>query len=98
MRHVGNVDRRLLVDDAARMLSGSPGMALDHVDALDDQPVLGRHRLQDLALLASIAAADHDHPITLFDLQLLCHHGVSSIHCSNVGDFRVLRAPRAPAR
>src|SRR5690606_29774521 len=56
MGHVGDVDRRLLLLDAAGGALGRPVVALDHVDALHDHPVLRRQDLQDLALLALVAA------------------------------------------
>ena len=57
---VGDVDRHLLVDDAA-LLTGSVGLdgLLGDGDALDDDLALGRQRAQDDALLAAILAGEH---------------------------------------
>src|SRR5690606_1334062 len=67
-RHVGAIDRGFLLDDAARhvALRVGLGMALDHVDALDDQTVL--EYLHDGPAAAFIAAGGHDDFVTLANL------------------------------
>src|SRR5215218_974362 len=62
-RHVGHVDRSLLLDHADRHV-GAAGqralMALDHVQALDVHAVLARIGADDLAGLALVLAGDDD--------------------------------------
>src|SRR5260370_27682679 len=71
--HVADVDERLLMDDAA-LLRAAPalvvdlGVLLDHVDALDQQPLLVRVGGDDRALAAVVPAGDDDHAIALLDL------------------------------
>src|SRR6266498_1761649 len=75
MREIGNVDRRLLLDDAAVCLGARPSVALDRVDALDDRPHLLRHDLENLAGLALAATGQDDHLVALADFRR--HHSTS---------------------
>src|SRR4029450_6175545 len=75
MCEIGNVDRRLLLDDAPPRLGARPGVALDRVDALDDRPHLLRHDLENLAGLALAAAGQDDHLVALADFRR--HHSTS---------------------
>src|SRR5688572_9366055 len=65
-RHVGDVDRPLLLDHADLHV-GAAGqwalMALDHVQALDVHAVLARIGADDLAGLALVLAGQNDHLI-----------------------------------
>src|SRR5688572_5343831 len=65
--HVGNVDRSLALDDAARLvgLGVRLRVALDEVHVLHDDLVV--EHAQDLALLTLVLAGDHDYLITLAD-------------------------------
>src|SRR3954453_9541818 len=75
-RHVGDVDRALLLDHADLRV-GPRGvralMALDHVQALDEDPVLARIGAQDLAGLALVLAGNDDDLVVATDL----HHRTS---------------------
>src|SRR6185312_14197595 len=59
--HVGDVDGTRLLDDAAGLVrpGGRALVALDDVQALDEDALLGGIDLQDAAGLAAILAADH---------------------------------------
>src|SRR4051812_8911619 len=73
-RDVADVERHVLVDDAA--LHGGAGrllVLLGDVDALDDDLALARHGAHDHALLAAVLALQHDHAVTLTNL----HHSTS---------------------
>src|SRR5690606_2134822 len=73
-RHVGHVDRHVLVDDPALLVG--PGRALvlaGGVDALDDHPVLAGQGADDLALLAPVLAGEDADAVALADLEP-CHH------------------------
>src|SRR5258707_14308650 len=59
-RDVGQVDRRLLRDDAALLRLGLFLVALDHVDAADQRLAVGRTHLEHLAGTALVAAVQHD--------------------------------------
>ena len=68
--HIGHMDGAGLLDAAAGLtLPTGLHMAGDHVAALDDDPLLGGERGQDLAFLASVLAGDDTDPIALLDVQ-----------------------------
>src|SRR3954454_1818035 len=75
-RHVGDVDRPLLLDHADLRV-GPRGvralMALDHVQAADVDPVLLGIGADDLAGLALVLAGDDDHLVISADV----HHSTS---------------------
>src|SRR5580765_4435419 len=77
MGDVGNVDRQLLVDDPAGIAHARLGMPARDVDALHDQPPVGRQNPQHLARLALVAAADDDDGVALLDLHL--RHGSENL-------------------
>src|ERR1700686_2990556 len=62
MGDVGNVDRQLLVDDAAGITHARFGVPPRDMDALHDEAALGRQDAQHFAGLALVAAAD-DHDV-----------------------------------
>src|SRR5262245_63129403 len=62
------MDRRLLGDDAALLGRRLALMPAYHIDAAHQGATLARHHLIDLALLALVAAGEHDHLVALFDL------------------------------
>ncbi len=70
MGDVRDVQRGFLLDDAAGLAHGRAGMALHHVDALDEDTIVLRLDAQDLAGLALVLAGDDDHLVALLDLQL----------------------------
>src|SRR5437667_2901289 len=70
MGEVGDVDRQLLLDDAAGIPHPRLRVPPRDMDALDDRARLGRIDPQHLARLAFVAAADHDDVVALLDLQL----------------------------
>src|SRR5665213_1980427 len=90
MGDVGDVDRRLLLDDAAGLARALAGMALDQVDALHDGAIGLAHHAQHLARLALVAAGDDDHLVALLDLEL-DRHGYSTSGASET-IFMNLRA------
>ena len=53
-------------------------VALDHVDAFDDQAVLLRHDLQHPAALAAVLARDHEDVVVLPNR---CRRRDISVHC-----------------
>src|SRR5216684_4272016 len=59
-RDVGQVDRRLLGDDAALLRLGLLLVALDEIDAAHQRLVLGGTHLEHLAGAALVAAVQHD--------------------------------------
>jgi hypothetical protein len=61
------VQRGLALDDAALdvLARVRPRVALDHVDAFDDQAVLVRHHLQHAPALAAVLAGHHEHVVVL---------------------------------
>src|SRR5208283_264606 len=68
-RHVGDVDRHFLGDDAAGLVLHRvrPGVPLDLVDA-GDEHIVGADGLGHLAALALVAAGNDDHVVALLDL------------------------------
>src|ERR1700736_692821 len=72
---VGQVDRRLLRDDAALLRLGLLLVTLDEVDAADQRLALGGTHLEHLAGAPLIAAGQHDDLVTLPDLG--SHHSTS---------------------
>src|SRR5262245_17824097 len=75
-RHVGDVDRTLLLDHAdlrVRARGVRALMALDHVQAFDEDAILARVGAQDLAGLALVLARDDDDVVLGADL----HHSTS---------------------
>src|SRR5437660_8827580 len=70
MGEVGDVDRQLLLDDAAGIPHPRLRVPPRDMDALDDRARLGRIDPQHLARLAFVATADHDDVVALLDLQL----------------------------
>src|SRR5215216_6263917 len=75
-RHVGDVDRTLLLDHAdlrVRPRGVRALMPLDHVQALDVDAVPAGIGAQDLAGLALVLARDHDDLVVAADL----HHSTS---------------------
>src|SRR5579863_3641683 len=73
MGDVRDVNRALFLDDAARFAGALLGVALDHVDALDDDAILRAHDTQHLAALALVATAQHDDLVAFLDLPLHRH-------------------------
>src|SRR5947209_16451179 len=72
---VGQVDRRLLGDDAALLRLGLLLVALDQIDPADQRPVVGRTHLEHLAGTALVAAVQHDDLVTFPDFG--SHHSTS---------------------
>src|SRR5690606_38198623 len=66
-RDVGQVDRRLLADEAALLRSALALMAGHHVDPAHERPVLLGHDLDHLAGATLVAAGDDDHLVALPD-------------------------------
>src|SRR5439155_9767491 len=64
-RHIGQMERQLLGDDAALLLRGLALVALDHVDAAHQHAVLRRAHLEHLAAATLVAAGEHDHLVAL---------------------------------
>src|SRR3546814_13647536 len=62
---VREVQRRLALDDPARLGLRRPGVALDHVHAADQDAVLLRQDAQHPAGLALVAAGGHHHTVAL---------------------------------
>src|ERR1700676_1327524 len=75
IRDVGQVDRRLLGDDAAFLGLGLLLVALHHVDAAHQRLVVGGADLEYFAGAALVAAVQHDDLVTLPDLG--SHHSTS---------------------
>src|SRR4029077_9121976 len=75
IRDVGEVDRRLLGDDAALLVLGLLLVALHHVDAAHQRHLVVRAHLEHLAGAALVAAGQHDDLVTLPDLG--SHHSTS---------------------
>src|SRR5216684_3313699 len=65
---VGQVDRRLLGDDAALLRLGLLLVALDEIDAAHQRLVLGGTHLEHLAGAALVAAVQHDDLVAFADL------------------------------
>src|SRR5690348_3292661 len=76
--HVGDVDRRLLVDDAAGLALHRVGalVLLHAVHALDEH-LAGVENAQDHALLALLAAGGDDHLVALADLLHVASYSTS---------------------
>src|SRR3954469_19473955 len=74
-RNVGQVDRRLLGDDAALVLRRLLLVALDHVDAAHHDAVIVRTHLENLAGAALVAAREQNDLVALPDLGR--HHSTS---------------------
>src|ERR1700678_327297 len=74
-RNVGQVDRRLLRDDAALLRLGLLLVTLDEVDAPDQRLAVGRTDLEHFAGATLVAAVQHDNLVTLPDLG--SHHSTS---------------------
>src|SRR5258708_18964508 len=72
---VGQVDRRLLGDDAALLRLCLLLVTLDEIDAADQRLVLVRTHLEHLAGAPLVAAVQHDHLVALADLG--GHHSTS---------------------
>src|SRR5919112_4262575 len=75
-RHVGDVDRALLLDHAHRGVGPArrrAHVALDHVDTLDVDPVPLGLGADDLARAALVLAGDDHHGVVAADL----HHSTS---------------------
>src|SRR4051812_49290512 len=73
--NVGQVDRRLLGDDAALLRLGLLLVTLDEIYAADQRLVLVRTHLEYLAGTTLVAARQHDDLVTLPDLG--SHHSTS---------------------
>src|SRR5262249_5436158 len=74
-RDVGQVNRRLLGDDAALLLRGLTLVALHHVDTAHQSAALRRAHLDHLAGAALVAPGEHDHLVAFLDLRR--HHSTS---------------------
>src|SRR5258708_28819179 len=74
-RDVGQVDRRLLRDDAALLRLGLLLVTLDHVDAADQRLVVGGTHLEHLAGATLVTTVQHDDLVALPDLG--SHHSTS---------------------
>src|SRR2546429_8056282 len=67
-RDVGQVDRRLLGDDAALLRLGLLLVALDEIDAADQRLVLGGAHLQHLGRAALVPGGHHHDLVTPWNL------------------------------
>src|SRR6266513_840063 len=74
-RDVGQMDRRLLGDDAALLRLALLLVALDEIDAADQRLVLVGTHIEHLAGAALVAAVQHDDLVALADLG--GHHSTS---------------------
>src|SRR6266851_3599098 len=70
MGDVRDVKHGFLLDDAAGLPHGGTGVALDHVDALNEDAHVLRQDAQDLTGLALVLAGDDDDLVAFLDLQL----------------------------
>src|SRR3954451_20120493 len=71
-RHVGDVDRPLLLDDADRRVRAAGRralVALDDVQALDEDLLVLDVDAQDAAGLALVLAGEHDHRVVRLDAE-----------------------------
>src|SRR5262249_54922411 len=75
-RQIGDVNGRLLGDDATLLLRRLALVPAHHVDTAHQCPVVLGHDLVDLALFALVATGEHDHLIALLDLGRR-HHNTS---------------------
>src|ERR1043166_9602972 len=67
--HVGGVNRRLLFDDAARLLRPTRlAMPLHDIESFDDDGFFVGKHAQHLAGLAALLAADHHDAVVLANL------------------------------
>src|SRR5258708_3124429 len=74
-RDVGQMDRRLLRNDAALLRLGLLLVAVDEIDAADERLVVVGTHLERLAGAALVAAVQHDDLVALADLG--SHHSTS---------------------
>src|SRR5580692_1659320 len=74
-RNVGQMDRRLLGDDAALLRLGLLLVALDEIDTAHQRLAVGGMHLEHRAGAALVAAVQHDDLVTLPDLG--SHHSTS---------------------
>src|SRR5258705_11774972 len=74
-RDVGQVNRRLLGDDAALLRLGLLLVTLDEIDAADQRLVFGGTHLEHLSVAALVAAVHHDDLVPFSDLG--GHHSTS---------------------
>src|SRR5258708_22862662 len=74
-RDVGQVNRRLLGDDAALLRLGLLLVTLDEIDAADQRLVFGGTHLEHLSGAALVAAVQHDDLVAFADLG--GHHSTS---------------------
>src|SRR5262249_55898934 len=72
---VGQVDRRLLGDDAALLVLGLLLVTLHHVDAAHQRLVVSGAHFEHFAGSTLVAAGQHDHLVALADLG--SHHSTS---------------------
>src|SRR5215468_7742731 len=70
---VGDVDRRLLVDDPTGIAGRRARVALHHVHALHEHARFLAQHPQHLAGLALVLAGPDDHLVALPDLEFHCH-------------------------
>src|SRR5262245_60994146 len=85
---VRDVERRLLLDDAAGIAGRGPRMPLDHVDALHQDARLVAQDPQHLAGLALLLAGADDHLVAFPDLELHCHSRTCSAARYALENFR----------
>src|SRR5690606_31624869 len=92
--HVGDVNLRLLRDDAAGLRAAlslaDPRVLLDPVHALHEHLVLAGEGLDDLALGALVLAGDDENRVALLDLHL------EHLRCQR-DDLHELTVPQLPA-
>src|SRR6516162_542888 len=74
-RHVGQVDRRFLGNNATFLLGALALVAFDPIDAADQDATVVAAHLDHLAGAALVAARDHDHRVALFYFR--SHHSTS---------------------
>ena len=88
--HVGDMDRRFALDDSAGLveLRIRLGVALDQVDVLHDDTIVGN--THHLTFLAFVFAGNHDHVITLANSV----HGVDSRYFVTTLQAQAIRSSR----
>src|SRR4029077_5682827 len=74
-RHIRQMDRRLIGDNAAFLLRGLALVALDHVDAANEHAAVVAAHFDHLTAAAFVAARNYDH---LSRLLALCRHHSTS--------------------